>query len=43
MPAHTDEAHAADLTIQYEKIYINGSPEAKMSIEKQLVSLRTSK
>lgn len=43
MPAHTDEAHAADLTIQYEKIYINGSPEAKMSIEEQLVSLRTSK
>jgi hypothetical protein len=43
MPAHSDEARATELTIQYEHRYTNGTPEEKKSIEQQIVSLRTSK
>ena len=43
MPAHTDEARASDLTIQYETHYIESNLEEKASIERAIVSLRTSK
>jgi hypothetical protein len=43
MPAHTDEARATELTIQYENHYLESNPENKASIEREIISIRTSK
>lgn len=43
MPAHSDEARATELTIQYENNYIDSTLENRAPIEQQIVALRTSK
>jgi hypothetical protein len=43
MPAHTNEARATELTIQYERIYIEATREEKETVEQEIISLRTSK
>jgi hypothetical protein len=42
MPAHTDEARATELTIQYEQNYM-GTPVEQDAIEQKIAALRTSK
>lgn len=43
LPAHSDEARATELTIQYEKHFLHSTPEVRASIERQIIPLRTSK
>ncbi len=43
LPAHTDEQHAADLTLTYEQNIGNMTMEQRESIRQEMVSLRTSK
>src|SRR4051812_30611355 len=43
MPAHTNESRATQLTIQYERLYTQGTQEQKAAVERDIASLRTSK
>jgi hypothetical protein len=43
MPAHTNESHATELTIRYERMYLKGTQEEKAAVKQEIVSLRTPK
>jgi hypothetical protein len=43
LPAHSDEARALELTIQYEHHFLDPTPEMRDSIEREIIPLRTSK
>ena len=43
MPAHTNESHATELTMRYERMYLSGTREEKAAVEREIVSLRTPK
>jgi hypothetical protein len=43
LPAHSDEARALELTIQYEHHFLDPTPEVRDSIEREIIPLRTSK
>jgi hypothetical protein len=42
LPAHSDEARARELTIQYEHHFLDSTPEVRDSIEQKIIPLRTS-
>ncbi|MCP4616557.1 MAG: hypothetical protein GY844_08960 [Bradyrhizobium sp.] len=43
MLAHTNESRAIELTIRYERLYVNGTQEDKTAVEREIASLRTPK